>query len=211
MFADKAELRAATKAQAVAEALAAEKRAQQGFANNTIETQWVLDVHIPAAENEVDDDDMSEGEEEENEWSEPNGRQTYGSFKRKKKGASGTSSMPNTSSSTKKHSDAYLTGLLSSDDEGELDSDDIDSDTGGSRLNKRKAGTTDFDDDTALDRVDLSKSSYAKSKKAGLPFTGAKPGGKKAFGQGKSARDHPRDRRGDKHPKKSKGDKGRKR
>lgn len=205
LYADRSELRAATKAQAVAEALAAEKRAQQGFANNTIETQWVLDVSIPAAQNGTAEDEILEDEDEEDEWAESNGRQTYGSFKRKKKGTTSATATP---TSSKKDPDAYLNGLLSSDDEGELDSDDIDSDTGAARRNKRKSNAVD--DDAALDRVDLSKSSYAKSKKAGLPFTGARPGGKQGFGQGRPNRDHPRDRRNDKHPKnKKKNDKGR--
>lgn len=209
IYADRQDIRAATKAQALTDALAAERRALQGFANNTIETQWVLDVDIPAAQNGTADvDGMSEDEEEEDEWSEPNGRQTYGSFKPKKKGATSTATIPIAS---KKDPDAYLDGLLYSGDDNDYGSDDLDSDTGVSKSKKRKAGVADYDDDAALDRVDLSKSSYAKSKKAGLPFTGAKPGNKQAFGKARDGRDHPRDRRGDRHPKKGKrGDKGKK-
>ena len=209
LYVDRADIRAATKAQALADELAANRRALQGFANNTTETQWVLNVNVPGQLNgSVPKEDESMSEDEEDEWSATNGRQTYGSFKRTKAGlaASSTKTTPKSKSA---YDDDFPDG---SSDDGELDSNDSGSE---SRQNSRNnASAIDYENEdslAALDRVDLSKSNYARAKKAGLPNTGAKPVQKQTFNRNKPAQsNHPRGRRGESHPKgkKKKGDKG---
>lgn len=194
VFADRSELKAAIKAESAYEALVAARRAELGFGNNKYETQWVLDVNIPVqngTNNTAEDDDSSEDEEDD--WAESNGRQTYGSYKRKKN--TGT-----TTSSTNASGNVSNSIDLISDEEGEeddFDDDDSDDDrTTPSHQKKGKAAAMDLTDEaamSALDNVDLARSSYARSKGAhGAP---ARP-------FQKDRGNHPKDRRGEKHPKK---------
>lgn len=195
-------MRAAIKANSAYEALLAARRSELGFANNTVETEWVLDVDLPAARRDGDDDEEATSEDPDDEGVEENGRQTYGAYKRKKKGGITTTVETSTPA---RDADGLDFDFLDSEEEGEASSDeDEDGEDENSRTpssKKRKSTTVlDLDDDvamSALDKVDLSKSSYAKSKKAGLPFTGAKPNHKPAFDRGR----HHNDRRGNKHPK----------
>ncbi|KAK5071661.1 hypothetical protein LTS08_004597 [Lithohypha guttulata] len=209
LYADKSDVRAAIKANSAYEALLAARRSELGFANNTVETEWVLDVDWPVERqdedgDEEDDDATTSGSDDEG--VEGNGRQTYGAFKRKKKGGVTTTIETSTPA---RETDGLDFDFLDSEEEGEAFSDEDDDDedeTSRTRSGKKRKSTTglDLDDDvamSALDKVDLSKSSYAKSKKAGLPFTGAKPNHKPAFDRGR----HHNDRRGNKHPKKDKG------
>lgn len=170
VYADRNDIRAAIKAENAFEALAAARRAELGFTDGRVETEWVLDVRIP---------EQDEESEEESDGEELSGRQTYGAFKRNKKSAQNTPAK-----------DADLGLEFSDEEDGEAESEDDD-------------GLDNDEAMSALDRVDLSKSKYAKSKQAGLPYNGAKPKYRDAFSKGR----HIGDKRGEKHPKKDKGEK----
>ena len=200
-FVDRAEVRAALKAESAYEALVAARRAELGFGSNDYETQWVLDVTVPARNGMAEDEDSSDEEEEEDEdediWAESNGRQTYGSYKRGKK--TGTSSAATTPARNSTGID-----LISDDDEDDEDEDGDDDEQSSddsederptpSQLKKRKVKSMDLTDAaamSALDHVDLSRSSYARSK--GAPSRPSQ--------RDRDRGSHPKDRRGEKHPK----------
>ena len=174
-FASKTEIAAALEAEDQRQREAAQKRASLGYGYGEYESQWVVDFSEPptnGAEEESDCDDI---------WA-VNGRQTYGAFKRKK-------STANTPASTTKSKTIFLSEKeLSSEEEGEASDESDDN-----RSKKRKAETNPEDDAAAmaaLDRVDLSRSSYTKSK--GTMAVA------KSFQNGR----HRDQKRGDKHPKK---------
>lgn len=195
-FVDRSEVQAALKAESAYEALVAARRAETGFGSNEYETRWVLDVNIPAHNgvNATEEGEES-SEDEEDDWVESNGRQTYGSYKRKRNAGTTSSTADNPAR------DSNAIDLISGEEEDEdefTDDNSEDDPSTPSRLKKRKAAAMDLTDQaamSALDNVDLSRSSYARSKGAhGAP---AKP---IVRDRGK----HPKDRRGDKHPKKNK-------
>jgi len=198
-FVDRSEVRAALKAESAYEALVASRRAELGFANNEYETQWVLDVKLPVQNGgEATEEDAESSQDEGDEWPGSNGRQTYGSFKRKKNAGTASS----TTNAPARQGPAI--DLISDEDEdedeeeGELTDSDEDTRPTPSQQKKRKAAVMDLTNDaamSALDTVDLSRSSYARSKGAhGAP---ARP-----FQRDRGS--HPKDRRGEKHPKKNK-------
>lgn len=203
VFADKSEIRAALQAESEAELLAAKRRALVGYANNTIETEWVLDVKLPSQQGVDNADESSEASEHEEEASHLSGRQTYGSFKRKNKTTTSTpASTAKTSGRKVTPPDVDLSEDDDSDDDAASSNESTENKTPSQRK-KRKAWAVDYEDDaamSALDRVDLSKSSYARSKQAGLPFTGAKPKLPQNYVRGR----HHGDQRGERHPKKHK-------
>lgn len=200
-FVDRSEVRAALKAESAYEALVASRRAELGFGANEHETQWVLDLNIPVQTGgKISQEDMEPSQDEEDDWAESIGRQTYGSFKRKKN----TGPASSTANTPARHGPAI--DLISDeeeeddddDEDGELSDSDVDARKTPSQPNKRTAAAMDLNDDaamSALDTVDLSRSSYARSKGAhGAP---ARP-----FQRDRGS--HPKDRRGEKHPKKNK-------
>jgi len=198
-FVDRSEVRAALKAESAYEALVASRRAESGFGANEHETQWVLDLNVPVQTGgETSEEDADSTQDEEDEWAESIGRQTYGAFKRKK------NTGPASSTANTPARDGPAIDLISDEEEdddgedGELSDSDEDARKTPSQSKKRTAAATDLNDDaamSALDTVDLSRSSYARSKGAhGAP---ARP-----FQRDRGS--HPKDRRGEKHPKKNK-------
>lgn len=192
-FVDRSEVRAALKAESAYEALVANRRAELGFGKNEYETQWVLDVKLPVQDGiEATEADAESSQDEDEEWPECNGRQTYGSFRRKKN-AGTASSTANTPAR-----EGPAIDLISDEDVGELSDSEEDARPTPSQQKKRKAAVMDLADDaamSALDTVDLSRSSYARSKGAhGAP---ARP-----FQRDRGS--HPKDRSGEKHPKNNK-------
>lgn len=170
-FAKRSDIRAAKKVESALEELASRRAA----ANNAIETHWVLDVHIPAQKGlhvaEVAED--GEASEDEDDWNVGDGRQTYGSYKQKKQTSGGTSSRTSTPKYKADNADIGLKVEFDDDFEdlsgGEM-SEEEDRNT---QHRKHKTSTMDYTDEdalAALDKVDLAKSKYAKSKGAFLPM-----------------------------------------
>lgn len=181
-YVSRSDVKAALQAEATFEALARAKRAELGFGHNEYETEWVLNVPVPNTNNVNGQNDEESEDETEDEGT--TGRQPYGGYKRHKKNATSASTP---ASKTNTPAQSYKFDDFDSDDEeedgssdGEIDSDN-DTGTYGSGK-KRKANQIDEADETAmsaLDRVDLSKTGYAKAK-------GATPsGGKKWSDMGK--------------------------
>lgn len=175
-YVSRSDIKAAIQAEATFEALARAKRAELGFGHNEYESEWVLNVPIPNATNVNGQDDVDSGSDSEEETT---GRQTYGGYKRRKKNTAATSTP-----ASKTGAQSYKFDDFDSDDDeegssdGELDSDE-DNEARVSSGKKRKANQIDEEDETAmsaLDRVDLSKTGYAKAKKA---TPGGGSGGKK--------------------------------
>lgn len=186
-YVSRSDIKAAIQAEATFEALARAKRAELGFGHNEYETEWVLNVSVPNEDNVNGRNDAESGSESEEDGT--TGRQTYGGYKRRKKNAAAASTP---ASKTNTPAQSYKFDDFDSDEEeegssdGEIDSDE-DNETrtpsgGYGSGRKRKANQIDEADETAmsaLDRVDLSKTGYAKAK-------GATPtGGKKWGDQGK--------------------------
>lgn len=179
IFVDRSDVRAALKAESVLEGISN----QHAAANATYETQWVLDVHIPMSVQKsvlaTEREEEGETSGEEDVWAESNGRQTYGSFRRKKRVSTGVSSKTNTPKYGPEHVDLDVED--EDEDDTEESSDGEVSDEGEdaadtltkSQQRKRRAAAMDYTDEralAALDKVDLAKSSYAKSKGAFLPM-----------------------------------------
>lgn len=172
VYASRSDVKAAIQAQSTFEALAKAKRAELGFGHNEYETDWVLNISVPGrnsehAQNTLNGEDESESEEEQSA-----GRQTFGGYKRRKTNPATTyalGSKPSTPAQSYKFDD-FDSGSESPDsDDGEVDSDSDAERKTPSSSKKRKANAIDEADEvamSALDRVDLSKTGYAKAKKA---------------------------------------------
>lgn len=154
--------------------------------NNTRETEWVLNIPLPAPEPSSEELGEASDENEHNGWTETNGRQSYGSFKRKKR--TNGDDKRNDASAHGSHNRYGLNLLDDMDSEGEVgeagSSDEENSDADASkapRQEKRRAPAMDYSDEralAALDAVDLSRSSYAKSKGAFVQYGRAGSGGR---------------------------------
>lgn len=203
-YVSRSDIKAALQAEATFEALARAKRAELGFGHNEYETEWVLNVPVPNANNlngQTDEDSENESEDEET-----TGRQTYGGYKRHKKTTTSTSTP---ASKTNTPAQSYKFDDFDSDDDeedgssdGEIDSDEDTGVHGSGR--KRKANQIDEVDEramSALDRVDLSKTGYAKAK-------GATPSGGKKWGD--SGRDKDKQQKEKKGNYKARGARGKK-
>lgn len=172
VYPTRADIKAALQAESAFEALARAKRAELGFGHNEYETEWVLNGTVPGVngQNIHSVDSASDSEEEED----VTGRQTYGGYKRRKANTTTTYGTPGSKLHTPvqsyKFDDFDSDSEAGSDEDGEIDSDsDGDRRTPGSSSRKRKANVIDEDDElamSALDRTDLSKTGYAKAKKA---------------------------------------------
>lgn len=152
-FADRTAIQAALKAEANTEAAARARHMLDGG-----ETQWILHVDLPP-QTQVGEGEMTS--EDEIDWVSPGGRQTYGPFKRRKKveqvgKPSSSQNDHNLSVSSDSGDESSDSGLSSRSQDDET----TDAPTVGQSNFKHKAGLTDED----LDKIDLSKSSYARSK-----------------------------------------------
>lgn len=207
LYASRSDIKAALQAESAFEAIARAKRAELGFGYNEYETEWVLNVQVPGVDSVQSNAESDEEESEEED--ELQGRQNYGGFKRRKKTATATAtSTPGSKSNTP--AQTYKFDDFDSDDQDNVGEESEDGEIGSDSDNerrisvggsgkKRKAnrmleeGEEDEGEDEAaamlaLDRVDLSKTGYAKSK--GTKSTAAtwfdQRNEKKAKKQGKS-------------------------
>lgn len=218
VYASRDDIKAALQAESAFEALARAKRADLGFGHNEYETEWVLNVPVPAVNGQTildgnQDTDTSDSEDE-GEEEQVTGRQTYGGYRRRKPNTTTTTSTTYSTPGSKYATpakpsryddfDSDSTSNSDNDDnedeDGEINSDsDVERKTPGSSSSnkKRKAALIDENDEdalSALDRTDLSKTGYAKAKKATTPSSGKQWGdhgvqkGKKGKWQGRGSR-----------------------
>lgn len=182
VYPTRADIKAALQAESAFEALAKAKRAELGFGHNEYESEWVLNIPVPEVNGQgvPNGDNASESEDEE----QVTGRQTYGGYKRRKPNSTTTYATPGSKNSTPAQS--YKFDDFDSDSESDSNDGEVNSDSGverrtpGSSSRKRKANIIDEDDEiamSALDRTDLSKTGYAKAKKATPSVKGRDQGG----------------------------------